>query len=279
MALVPLRVFGAALRTEVGQRTVFVQVEQKTHDPDYLRMAVVDEFITDGGWLVIPLLLVLLGVSIWIVKRALAPITQISALAESIGPMNANIRLPVDQVPVEILPLVQSMNAALDHLEQGLQRQREFNANAAHQLRTPLSVLMANVDTLKDPEVANRLRTDVEHMSRIVSQLLLAARLETVSINLDEIVDLNDAAAEIAGNLAPLALASGKSIELVRNDEPVVIRTNTFAVRAALGNLIENAIKHTPAGNIRTAARHGSSFNRGHGLRLGCPVRATYESL
>ncbi len=111
-------------------------------------MAVVDEFITDGGWLVIPFLLVLLGVSIWIVKRALAPITQISALAESIGPTNANIRLPINQIPLEILPLVQSMNAALDHLERGLQRQREFNANAAHQLRTPLSVFMANVDTL-----------------------------------------------------------------------------------------------------------------------------------
>jgi signal transduction histidine kinase len=246
----PLRVFGAALQTEVGQRTVFVQVEQKTQDPNYLRMAVVDEFITDGGWLVIPFLLVLLGVSIWIVKRALAPIAQISALAESIGPTNANIRLPIDQIPLEILPLVQSMNAALDHLEQGLQRQREFNANAAHQLRTPLSVLMANVDTLKEPEIAKRLRTDVEQMSRIVSQLLLVARLETVSINLDEIVDLNDVTAEIAGSLAPLALATGKSIELDRSDEPVVIRTSTFAVRAALGNLIENAIKHTPTGTF-----------------------------
>ena len=244
----PLRVFGAALRAEVGRRTVFVQVEQKTLDPNYLRMAVIDEFITDGGWLVIPFLLILLGVSIWIVKTALAPITQISALAESIGPTNANIRLPVDQMPREILPLVQSVNAAIDHLEQGLQRQREFNANAAHQLRTPLSVIMANVDTLKEPEIANQLRTDVEQMSRIVSQLLLVARLETVSINLDEIVELNDAAAEIAGSLAPLALASGKSIELVRSEKPVVIRTSTFAVRAALGNLIENAIKHTPAG-------------------------------
>jgi signal transduction histidine kinase len=244
----PLRMFGAALQTKVGQRTVFVQVEQKAHDPDYLRMAVVDEFITDGGWLEIPFLLVLLGVSIWIVKRALAPITRISALAESIGPTNTNIRLSVDQVPLEILPLVHSVNSAIDRLDQGLQRQREFNANAAHQLRTPLSVLMANVDALKEPDVANRLRTDVEHMSRIVSQLLLAAQLETFSINFDETVDLNDAAAEIAGNLAPLALASGKSIELVRNDEPVVIRTNTVAVRAALGNLIENAIKHTPAG-------------------------------
>ena len=244
----PLRVFGAALRTEVGQRTVFIQVEQTTNDPNYLKMAVVDEFITDGGWLVIPFLLVLLAISIWIVKNALAPITRISALAESIGPTNANIRLPIDQVPLEILPLVQSMNAALEHLERGLQRQREFNANAAHQLRTPLSILMANVDTLKDPEISNRLRTDVEQMSRIVSQLLLVARLETVSIDLDEIVDLNDAAAEIASSLAPLALASGKSIELVRSGEPVVIRTSTFAVRAALGNLIENAIKHTPAG-------------------------------
>ena len=77
----PLRTFGAALRTEVGHRTVFVQVEQTTNDPDYLRLAVVDEFITDGGWLVFPFLLLLLVVSIWIVKRALAPITQISALA------------------------------------------------------------------------------------------------------------------------------------------------------------------------------------------------------
>ncbi len=244
----PLRMFGAALRTEIGQRTVFVQVEQKANDPDYLRMAVVDEFITDGGWLEIPFMLLLLGVSIGIVKRALAPLTQISALAELIGPTSANVRLSVDQVPLEILPLVHSMNAVLDRLEQGLQQQREFNANAAHQLRTPLSVLMANVDTLKEPDVANRLRADIEHMSRIVSQLLLIAQLETVSVNVDEIVDLNDAAAEIAGGFAPLALASGKSIELVRNSDPVVIRTNTIAVRAALGNLIENAIKHTPAG-------------------------------
>jgi signal transduction histidine kinase len=244
----PLRVFGAALRTEVGQRTVFIQVEQRTRDPDYLRMAVVDEFITDGGWLEIPFMLLLLGVSIGIVKRALAPLTEISALAESIGPTNASVRLSVDQVPIEILPLVQSVNAVLDRLEQGLQQQREFNANAAHQLRTPLAVLMANVDALKEPNVANRLHADVEHMSRIVSQLLLIAQLETVSVNLDEIVDLNDAAAEIAGSFAPLALASGKSIELNRNSAPVVIRTNANAVRAALGNLIENAIKHTPAG-------------------------------
>jgi signal transduction histidine kinase len=266
----PLHVFGAALKTEVGHRTLFVQVEQQAHDPAYVRKAVIDEFIVDGGWLEILFLFVLLGVSIWIVKRAIAPIKNISTMAESIGPTNANVRLPVDRVPLEFLPLVCAVNSALERLEQGLQQQREFNANAAHQLRTPLSVLLANLDDLKDPDVANRLRTDVEHMSRIVSQLLLVARLETLSINCDEIVDLNDAAADIAGSFAPLAIASDKSIQLIRSAEPVVIRTSTFALRTALGNLIENAIKHTPEGasvQLRVTSRPSIEvMDRGPGI-------------
>jgi signal transduction histidine kinase len=248
----PLHVFGAALQTEVGHRTLFVQVEQQAHDPAYVRKAVVDEYIVDGGWLEFLFLFVLMGVCIWIVRRAIAPIKRISTLAESIGPANSNIRLPLDRVPLEILPLVRAMNSVLDRLEHGLQQQREFNANAAHQLRTPLSVLLANLDNLKEPEIASRLRTDVEHMSRIVSQLLLVAQLETLSTNLDEIVDLNDATADIAGSFAPLAIAAARNIELVRYYEPVMIRTNTFALKAALGNLIENAIRHTPE---RTSVR------------------------
>ena len=244
----PLHVFGAALKTEVGHRTFFVQVEQQSRDPDYLEAAVIDEFLTDGDWLEILFLFVLLGVSVVIVKHAITPLTRISKLAETIGPNSANVRLPLDGVPLEILPLVRSMNSVLDRLEQGLQHQREFNANAAHQLRTPLAVLLANIETLKNPEVASRLRVDVEHMSRIVSQLLLVARLETLSLNPDETIDLNGAAADIAAGFAPLALASNKTIELLRSDAPVIARTSAFALRAALGNLIENSINHTPAG-------------------------------
>jgi signal transduction histidine kinase len=156
--------------------------------------------------------------------------------------------LPTADVPREVLPLVRAMNSALDRLDQGLKRQREFNANAAHQLRTPLAVLMANIDTLGDTAIAGRLRTDVEHMTRIVSQLLLVARLETLSIKLDEVVELNSTAADIAAGLAPLALASSKTIELIRSDQSIFVRSSTFALREALGNLIENAISHTPAG-------------------------------
>jgi signal transduction histidine kinase len=244
----PFNISGAALQQIVGHRTFFVQVEQQSRNSDYLEAAVIDEFLTDGGWLGVLFMLLLLGASIWIVKYALAPLNRISHLAKTIGPANANIRLPTEKVPLEILPLVRSMNSVLDRLEQALQHQREFNANAAHQLRTPLAVLMANMDTLGNPEVVNRIRVDVEHMSRIVQQLLLDARLETAFLNLDEVVDLNGAAAEIAASFAPLALASNKTIELLRSDAPVSVHTNGFALREALGNLIENAINHTPAG-------------------------------
>jgi signal transduction histidine kinase len=244
----PINVSGAALRTVVGGRTIFVQVEQQAHASEHLEAAVLEEFLADGGWLGILFMFVLLGASIWLVSRAIAPLKQISDLAETIGPATVDIRLPTKNLPREILPLVRSMNSALDRLEQGLRHQREFNANAAHQLRTPLAVLMANMDTLENAEFVKRIRPDIDHMSRIVQQLLLDARLETISLNLDEVVDLNAAAAEIAASFAPLALASNKTIELLRSDAPVSIHTNSYALRAALGNLIENAIIHTPTG-------------------------------
>jgi signal transduction histidine kinase len=244
----PLHAFGAAYVSYVGRQKIIIQVEQHAHEHDRLREAVFDEFVTDGGWLEILFLFVLLGVSVLIVRTAVAPLTRISKLAETIDPAHADIRLPEAGVPNEILPLVRSMNSALDRLEQGLQRQREFSANAAHELRTPLAVLMANLDSLNGSDITTRLRADVNHMSRIVSQLLVVAKLETASIDHDEIVELNTEVADIAAGFAPLAIASSKSIELFRSDQPTRTRVSKFALRAALGNLIENALRHTPAG-------------------------------
>lgn len=246
----PLHTYGAALQALVGKEPLIIQVERQDLEDNYVRSAAVDEFLEDGGWIEFLFLFVLLAISIGIVRLAIKPLTRLSNLVASIGPANVNTRLPTDQVPVEILPLVYAMNSAFDRLDQGLKRQRDFNANAAHQLRTPLSVLMANISLIqaREPGLASRLKADVDHMTRIVTQLLLVAQLETLSISIDETIDLNAATAEISAGLAPLAIAAGKSIDLARADTPVVIRTNIFALRAALGNLIENAIKHTPTG-------------------------------
>jgi signal transduction histidine kinase len=241
----PRHMFGAAVRTNVGGRIFVTQVEQDGLDSQYLREAVNQEFLSDGGWLQAPFLFAWLGVSVFAVRRALAPLNHASRVAEMIDPATADVRLPIHNVPREILPLVNAINLALDRLELGLMRQREFNANAAHQLRTPLAVLSANIEAMPDKTTASKLKYDVDLMSRIVNQLLLIARLETLSSADNEIVDLATVATEVATNLAPLAIASGKQLEVLIDASQIVVRANTDALRAALSNLVENALAHT----------------------------------
>ena len=146
------------------------------------------------------------------------------------------------------MPLVRAVNSALDRLDEGLRQQREFNANAAHQLRTPLAVLAANIDGMSDKATAGKLRYDVDLMSRIVTQLLLVARLENLNMSVDEKVELNATAREAAENLGALAISSHKTLEVDEPGAPVFVRGNTHAVAAAVSNLIENALNHSPPG-------------------------------
>jgi signal transduction histidine kinase len=242
----PLHMYGAAVKSSLNGRLFFTQVEEDVLDAEYLRAAVNEEFLTDGGWLQAPFLLAWLGVSILAVRRALAPLKQVSRVAENIDPATADTRLPTRNVPTELVPLVNAINLALDRLEHGLMRQREFNANAAHQLRTPLAVLSANIEAMQDKTTAAKLTYDIELMSRIVNQLLVVARLETLSHLPTETIDLLAIAVDVATNLAPLAVASGKQLEILNDATPIFVQANAEALRAALSNLVENALSHTP---------------------------------
>lgn len=241
-------ILGAAVRTDLGNKSYYTQVEQTLPMRRSLNAAVFNEFFTDGGWLQIPFLLALLAVSAWTLSRSLAPLKEMATLAAKIEPGSSTLRLPSKGIPTEILPLVTSFNKALDRLDEGLTRQREFNANAAHQLRTPLAVLAANIDTMPDAAVAEKLRHDVQLMTRIVHQLLLVARLETLNIQLDEPVDLCQAARQAAEGLGPIAISAGKTLEVNEPKVPVVILGNALVVNIAISNLIENAINYSPPG-------------------------------
>ena len=241
-------ILGAAIETTFDHRTFTTQVEQIAPRLQSINAAVFNEFIADGGWLIIVFLLVQLGISVITVRRGLVPLEEMSALAGRISPGNSNIRLPQSGVPQEILPLVGAVNSALDRLDEGMQQQREFTANAAHQLRTPLTVLAANIDMMGDQTVAAKLRHDVDLMSRIVSQLLLVARLENLNICIDDPVELNSMVREAAENLGPLAISTQKTLEVDEPTSPVFVRGNTRAVVAAVSNLIENALNHSPPG-------------------------------
>ena len=241
-------VIGAAIETTDGQRTFTTQVEEIASRLPSINAAVFNEFVADGGWLIIVFLLVQLGISVATVRRGLLPLEELSTLAGKINPGSSDIRLPQSGVPQEILPLVAAVNSALDRLDEGMQQQREFTANAAHQLRTPLTVLAAHIDMMSDKSVAAKLRYDVDLMSRIVTQLLLVARLENLNISVDEPIELSAMVREAAENFGALAIANHKTLEVDEPATPVYVRGNTGVVVAAVSNLIENALNHSPPG-------------------------------
>jgi signal transduction histidine kinase len=241
-------IYGASIPKQVGDRTLWVQVAQDLSHRDVLIDDIVADFFPRVGWITLPILLLLLAIDIAIFRRALRPVLKASDTAQTISPARTEVRLPTADIPREILPLVSAVNQALERLERGFLTQREFTADAAHELRTPLAVLRARIDTLADQRVREALRQDIAGMSRIVSQLLDIAELESFVVDPAEKADLQSVCAEVASFIAPLALAQDKSIALAGAKGPVWIKGNPETVFQAIRNLAENAIHHTPTG-------------------------------
>ena len=138
-----------------------------------------------------------------------------SSEAQRIGPSQTDVRLPTDGLPSEVLILVRAVNQAFDRLEQGFHAQREFTADAAHELRTPLAILRTRVDTFPETSISEAVRKDVERMSRVVNQLLDLAELDTSVIEPCEETDLQSVCADVVEYIAPLALRESKELSLI----------------------------------------------------------------
>lgn len=239
---------GASVPVTVDGVPLWIQVTEDLAHRDVLFDNVVADFLPRVAWITAPILLLLLIIEIAIVRTGLRPVIVASERAARIGPSATNIRLPEAGLPGEVLPLVHAVNAALDRLEQGFKAQREFTADAAHELRTPLAILRTNIDLIPDQDVAGTLRQDVDMMSRLVNQLLNFAELEMLEIRPDEVADLHAVCAEVASYMAPLAVKQSKSLAVPDCAERVVIRGNAEVLAQAVRNLVENALAHTPPG-------------------------------
>jgi signal transduction histidine kinase len=239
---------GASVRKELAGKAIWIQVAEDLAHQDVIIDDIVTDFFQRVGWVTLPILLILLAIDILIFRRAMLPVLNASEKAQHISPAQIDVRIPSSGLPSEIQPLVTAINGALDRLEKGFQRQREFTADAAHELRTPLAVLRTRIETLPDKRVARSLHDDIERMSRVVGQLLDSAELDTFLVNPGESVDLHEVCAEVAELLAPLALTQGKSIAIGGMQGPIWIRGNAEMLHRAVRNLVENALHHTPAG-------------------------------
>lgn len=182
-------------------------------------------------------------------KYTLKPLQRISDSAAAISPRSLHARLRTTAIPTEIEPLVDSFNRVLERLEQGYRIQQEFLATAAHELKTPLALIRAQIELMADCDDRSSLLNDVEHMTRQVQQLLhLAEASEARNYNFAA-VDVDAVAKEAANYLQRMAVAA--EVRLVTSgDAPGV---QWLADRGALftlfKNMLENAIQHAPRGS------------------------------
>jgi len=240
--------FGVSVARPVGQRLYWIQVGQDLSHRDVIIDDIVSSFFPRVAWITFPILLVLLLIDILIFRRALEPVRDASTTAAAIGPARTDVRLPEQAMPSEIVPLVHAVNQAFDRLEAGFRAQRDFTADMAHELRTPLAIMRARIDALEPGPVRDALRTDIVNMTRTVSQVLDIAELESFVIADQATADLHAVCAEAVAFMAPLAVDMSKTIALTGADGPVWVRGHSEALFRAVRNLIENALKHTPHG-------------------------------
>jgi heavy metal sensor kinase len=190
-----------------------------------------------------------------LVRRALTPVEQITRAAERITQHNLSERLPVSSSGDELERLSLSLNRMITRLDDAFQNSKRFVADASHDLRTPLTILRGELESFaQDPQLAADLRDragsmleEVVHLGKIVEQLFTLSRLDAGEAQTEwSQFDLSELARTTAEQMS--LLAEDKEISIVCDArQPVPVRGNRVRLKQVVVNLLDNAIKYTPA--------------------------------
>ena len=226
--------------------------------------------------IMIPLTLILAsGGGYFLASRALKAIDLISVTAEKISQSNLSQRIRVNEGREdEIGRLVKTLNSLLDRLENSFYRQKQFNADVSHELKTPISVIKAQIEEAIDSEkkltsdqknILLTIKKQIDQMNQLVSQMLLLAKVDGKNIKPDkEEFDLNvvvDAVIEEMNNLA-----SEKNISIkkeIREGQEFRMKADLSLITQLLLNLIDNALKYSKdSGKIKIILTKLDGFYR-----------------
>ncbi len=205
--------------------------------------------------LLLPLLLtlpVLAGLLWWVIAASLRPLGKLTQAISSRNPDNI---APLDvAAPSEVTPLIERLNHLFARTGKLIENERRFTADAAHELRTPIAAIKAQLQVAKGSQDVTEHRRALDnaiqgcnHATHLIEQLLTLARLESADLSGLQDCSLPALAVEVIADMAPAALEKDVSLELL-DSENIAVKGLPALLQVMLRNLLDNAVRHTPPG-------------------------------
>ena len=191
------------------------------------------------------------------VRRAFEPVDRARERASRVTGFGADQRLD-EEAPVEIQPLLVAINGLLERLDRSYRAQTRFTAEAAHELRTPVTAMLGELDvTLRSPrsaeayqEVLTSMRDDVLRLRQLVEGLTALSRVDASDLGRShELMRAGEVASNALAAESATLRAAGNTVTVQLEDDPE-IEANSSLVEAALGNLLRNAARHAPGRDV-----------------------------
>ncbi|MBI3950825.1 MAG: heavy metal sensor histidine kinase [Acidobacteria bacterium] len=249
----PMRVATWRLLDETGQIDYFIRAGYLIEDIRQAERQVLLLLV-----LSIPVVLLLAS---WggrlLANKALKPVAELTQAAQTIGAKNLKERVEVPATQDELARLAETFNQMISRLDEAFERERRFTEDASHELRTPLAVMRNEIEVALRRErsgeeyklVLQRCLEEVLRLTKLVDDLLMLARADTSESMLDrQPVKLDGLCQEMVDYVRPLAEERGLRLDLSLPDEPIMISGDARRLQQLMLNLLDNAIKYTPAG-------------------------------
>jgi two-component system sensor histidine kinase TctE len=236
-----------------GRGMAVVQVAETLE----LRETLARKLLVDTMWRQLVLLAVIAGVTVLVVQRSTRPVRE---LGETIAARAADDLSPIEapHAPRELLPLIDATTQVMGRLRRLLDHQKRFVRDGAHQLRTPLAVLKAQVQSARRGDVPaaqalGEINETVDRATTLANQMLSLAKVEQLRQQPESVtLDLGEIVRDVALDLSPLVADKALDFELSTGSTPVLVRAHRWMLQELSRNLLHNAVKHSPHGGALT---------------------------